>query len=189
VNSSRSFHTDWAGETVKGERFVGKRWQRALLSGMLFVPCRVPLASEVWRPTPAEFRDVSGPLGLSLGTWQYLVAFEGVVLGGLMWLLQTKAMTVVLTDGGLVLYGTWKLRWEDVRSARLRTVLGSQYLHVVRRGRLQPSLWVPLYFVGSRPLATALRDHAPTDSPIRAGLDAASTSATAAQEPSVPTPT
>jgi hypothetical protein len=139
---------------------------------MLFLPCLAPLALEVWRPTPEELRELPGPLGLSLGSWPAVVAIEGVVLGSLMWLFQTKTMTVVVTEDGVIMYRIWKLRWHEVTSARLQRSFGLEYLRVVRRGRLQPSLWLPLYFVGAGPLSAALRDHAPVGNPIRECLDA-----------------
>ena len=157
---------------MSNERFVLSRSWRLLLSGMLLLPCLAPLALEVLRPPPEELRRLPGALGFSLGTWPFLIAIEGFVLGGLMWLFQTKAMTVVLSEDGVTMYRIWKLRWSEVRSARLQKVFGLQYLRVVRTGRLQPSLSVPLYFIGNVPLTAALRDHAPLGNPIRECLDA-----------------
>jgi hypothetical protein len=157
--------------SVTGERFVMPRWQRALLSAMLALPGVLRLVLEVLRPTPAALRALPGALGIPLGAWPFLLAIEGVALGGLMWLFQLKTMTVVLTRDGLTMYRGWKLRWDDVTSARVRKILGLRYVHVMRARRLQPSLWLPLYFVGNRLLSIALHDHAPIENPIRKCLD------------------
>jgi hypothetical protein len=167
--------------SVTGERFVMPRRQRALLSAMLALPGLLRLVLEVLRPMPADLRALPGALGIPLGAWPFLLAIEGVVLGGLMWLFQTKAMTVVFTLHGVTMYRVWKLNWDQVTSARVRKVLGLQYVHIVRARRLQPSLWLPLYFVGNRSLSIALREHAPTGNPIRECLaDEAATAGDAA---------
>jgi hypothetical protein len=158
---------------VSAEQFVISRRWRGLFSGMLLAPCLLPLAREAWRPTPEDLRNLPGPWGFSIGTWPFLLAIEGIVLGGLMWLLQAKAMTLAVTDGGVTLYRLWRLRWEDVTAAQVRTILGLRYLHVVRSGRTRPSLWLPLYFDGPRSVSIALRDCAPRGNPIRECLDAA----------------
>jgi hypothetical protein len=158
---------------VSSERFVLSRSWRLLLSGMIFLPHLVPLAYESWRPTPEEFRHLPGTWGLPLGAWPFLIAVEGVVLAGLMWLFQTKVTIVVVSAEGVTMDRIWRLRWEEVTSARLQTIFGLQYLRVARPGWMRPNLSLPLYMVGSRPLIAALRDHAPLGNPVRKCLDAA----------------
>lgn len=160
---------------MSSQRFVIPRWWRFAFSGLLFLPCLAPLALETWRPPPEELRALPGALGIPVGTWPLLVAIEGFVGGGLMWLFQTATMTVVLTADGVTIYRIWRLRWDEVASARIQRVFGLQYLCVVRTGRLQPNLSLPLYFVGPRSLPAALRDHAPLAHPIRVCLDEAVT--------------
>jgi hypothetical protein len=95
------------------------------------------------------------------------------VIGCVVWIALNKSYTVIVSDDGVTMYGLWKLRWDEVAAARPRTVLGHKYVYITRTGKWW-RWWLPLYFVGSRPLAVALARRAPAGNPIGvcvAGVD------------------
>jgi hypothetical protein len=58
-----------------------------------------------------------------------------------------------------------RLAWDDATDARMRRILGTPYLQVTRKRGM--SFWIPLYFVGRRPLREALVELVPLGNPVR----------------------
>jgi hypothetical protein len=142
----------------KAETFrLSRRWRIAFFAVALG-PTLVMIAMAVSQSTP-----LAVPIR-SFG--------NAIVTGILMWLFATGVLSITVTRDGVTLYRIWKVRWEDVTSARRRDSLGLPYLKVVRAGRWPATLALPLYLVGGRPLVAALCALAPSNNPIRQHLEA-----------------
>jgi hypothetical protein len=110
--------------------------------------------------------------GLSLpfiaARWFYygLVAtIPSLIIAALFVVLVFWSSRLSMGPGGLRLYRVNRMRWNEARRARLKTLVGLEYVQVERvRGM---SWWIPLYFVGSRDLRAALIEHSPAGNPIR----------------------
>jgi len=81
--------------------------------------------------------------------------------------------TIQINKYGITLYYLNKLSWAEIVEARHISFLGLPYLLIKKPKRL--SVWVPLYFMGNRPITTALLAHAPVGNPIHAQLQPAHT--------------
>ena len=99
-------------------------------------------------------------------SWAF-AALAGIGLLGLLEVLFYKWTFIIeIREDGLRLHRFWKLNWSDIRSARLTTFFGLEYLLVGRKKGSLP-YWIPLYLKGETTnLLNALVEAAPSDSPI-----------------------
>jgi hypothetical protein len=72
---------------------------------------------------------------------------------------------LVVDDTGIMFGPLLRLRWDEVKSARVRNWLGVPHLHIARHRGF--AWWLAMNYAGPRPLLDTVRDRAPADSPLR----------------------
>jgi len=108
---------------------------------------------------------LSKPPSLAAG----VVPLVAVVAMGVVPYVGTLLLSVVvLSAEGIVFNRLWHIAWDDVVEARECKILMVPHLRLRRRKGMP--IWLPLYYVGARPLRDALRDQAPGGNPIRTCL-------------------
>jgi hypothetical protein len=118
-----------------------------------------------WRSPPVALLVLW--FGVAMGlTWPHL---RVVIPLGLELLLALVLLFVLFTvevdQEGLVLLRRSRLRWSQVVSVKLSSVLGMRHLVIVHRGGGR--WWLPLYVRGQARLLRALAEKAPMGNPLR----------------------
>jgi len=82
-------------------------------------------------------------------------------------------MTVRVGPANVTLNGLWRIRWDEVRAAKLLMVLGQPHLRLwTTKGAFRRvPVSVPLHYIGHPDLSILLRDILPSENPARACLE------------------
>jgi hypothetical protein len=81
--------------------------------------------------------------------------------------------SLVIRDDGITLYRVNRLRWEDVRDARLIRIPLLPHMIVRRRRGFFRAWWVPLHFRGPRGFREVILEGCPKDNPVRRCFESA----------------
>lgn len=118
-----------------------------------------------WRSLPVALLVLWFGVAMAL-TWPHLRVVVPLGLELLMALaLLFLLFTVEVDDEGVVLLRRSRLRWSQVVSVQLSSVLGMRHLVIVHRGGGR--WWLPLYVRGQTRLLRALAEKAPIGNPLR----------------------
>ena len=102
-----------------------------------------------------------------------IFVFSGISLVTLaLWLLFTLpfislaliASVFEITPSGVKLYRINQMQWNEVKDAKVVSLLGLRYLLVKRRQGMD--FWIPLYFRGNTLVENAFRENTPSENPI-----------------------
>lgn len=118
-----------------------------------------------WRSPPVAVLVLWFGVAMAL-TWPHLRVVIPLALELLMALVLLFALfTVQVDEEGVVLLRRSRLRWSQVVSVQLSSVLGMRHLVIVHRGGGR--WWLPLYVQGRQRLLRALAEKAPIGNPLR----------------------
>ena len=155
------------------EVFRPPRGLRAALVGFFVFSAALQVGVRLWLllTAPLEVRQyLVGPFGLSLLERTILLAplsFAPSVVAYFAF----RSIRIVLTNESVTISRFWKLHFSDVARAERRRMLGFDYVAVLRKGGAF-RWWIPLDYVSTRPLRTALADAVPAGNPVREALTA-----------------
>ena len=109
-------------------------------------------------------RDLAIPL-LWL-TQNHLSSFLLILGAGVYFLALSWGISVMdIGNNGIRLYRVNSLVWSDITNAKKVKFLGLPYILITRRKGMR--WWLPLYFLGERPIEDSLKDKSPIGNPIR----------------------
>jgi hypothetical protein len=121
---------------------------------------RLPIQSPILWLVAAPF------LVLAVLAWPHKLMVAGAIAEALIIVgIGYAASVVTVGEDGLVLCRIWKLPWSRVASARRTSFFGLPYILVARQRGF--SWWLPLYFLGDRPIETAIAEWAPDGNPLK----------------------